>query len=137
MVIICPMGMEGRLALTLLPVCTFIAFLSSPKSSSLCSSQIVHSVALLLVHFLNTVPRLIPLYLGVFLLRASSFGFWSLLVYLVLLLGSFYASNSECAIQNLELGIAAPCKTSEESELPQPGPHGGEILEQRDSFAGQ
>lgn len=42
MVIICPMGMEHRLTLTLLPV--FFAFLSSPKASTLCSSQIVHSV---------------------------------------------------------------------------------------------
>lgn len=40
-------------------------------------------------------------------------------------------------VQDFELGIPAPCKTSEESELPQPGPHGGEIPEQRDSFAGQ
>lgn len=59
MVIMCPMGMEHRLALTLLPA--FTAFLSSPKSSTLCSSQIVPSVTLLLMHFLTVVPCLVPL----------------------------------------------------------------------------
>lgn len=135
MVIICPMGTECRLALTLLPV--FTAFLSSPKSSTLCSSQIVHSVTLLLVHFLCAAPCLAPLYLGVFLLRALSFRFWGLLVYLIPFLGRFYASNFEPVTQNFELGIPAPCKMSEESEQPQPGPHGGEIPEQRGCFADQ
>lgn len=135
MVIMCPMGMEHRLALKLLPV--FIAFLSSPKSSTLCSSQIVPSVTLLLMHFLTIVSCLVPLNLGVFLLRARSFRFRNLLVYLILFLGRFYASNFESAIQNFELGIPAPCKMSKESELPQPGPHGAEIPEQRHSFSGQ
>lgn len=62
---------------------------------------------------------------------------WSFLVYLILFLGRFYASNFESVIQDFELGVPAPCKTNEESELPQPGPHGGEIPEQRDSLFGQ
>lgn len=91
--------------------------------------------------FTDAFPDYSPLFgpfdLGVFLLRARSFRFRNSLVYLILFLGRFYASNFESAIQNFELGIPAPCKMSKESELPQPGPHGAEIPEQRHSFSGQ
>lgn len=81
---------------------------------------------------LNIVHFLVLLCLGAFLLVARSFRFWRLLVSFILL--QFLRVWFRAC--NPELGIPAPHKMNEESELPQTGPHGSECSEQRDSFAG-
>lgn len=148
MVIICPVGMEHRLALTLLPMCTHVYalhFWTLLQSGILCSSHIVHSATfvwyytVLLVNnvLLNIVCCSVQKYVWMFYSPKAA-GFSGLSdfgsCFLILFYCSFYVSGLESAIQNSELGISIPHKMNEKSELFQSGPHGSEHPEQRDSW---